>query len=91
MKTQSILPKASPKFKGLALDPQKVVTNIVCLSTFAPRAAPPPNSARRSRTRNILCGAIGKFSVRMVTHYDVDRASIDRALAAVREVLAPAL
>ena len=29
-----------------------------------------------------------KYSVRMVTHYDVDRAGIERAIAATAEVLA---
>jgi hypothetical protein len=30
---------------------------------------------------------MAKYSIRMVTHCDVDRAGIDRALAAMREIL----
>ena len=37
--------------------------------------------------RNVLCGSRDAHSIRMVTHYDVDRAGIDRALAAVSDVL----
>ena len=51
-------------------------------------AAPPPISARELAKRQILCNPTAKYSVRMVTHYDVDRAGIDRALAAMSEVCA---
>jgi threonine aldolase len=37
--------------------------------------------------QNILAGPMGKYAIRMVTHYDVDRAGIDRALAAMAEIL----
>ena len=36
----------------------------------------------------ILCGSSDKYAIRMVTHYDVDRAGIERALAATSEVIA---
>jgi threonine aldolase len=39
--------------------------------------------------RKVLCNPTGKYAIRMVTHYDVDRAGIDRALAAMAEVCAP--
>ena len=38
--------------------------------------------------KGIRCGPTEKYSVRMVTHYDVDRAGIERALAAVADVVA---
>ena len=37
--------------------------------------------------RGVLCGPFAKYMVRMVTHFDVDRAGIDRALAALRDLL----
>jgi threonine aldolase len=37
--------------------------------------------------RGIRCGPVDRFSIRMVTHYDVDRAGIDRAVRAMGEVL----
>lgn len=38
--------------------------------------------------KNILCGPTAKHAIRMVTHYDVDRAGIERAIAATGEILA---
>ena len=44
---------------------------------------------RATRDRRMFCvGPTDKYSVRMVTHCDVDRAGIDTALAAVAQVLA---
>ena len=48
---------------------------------FAPPAAPPLKSAPILGKRGILCGPSDKYAIRMVTHYDVDRAAIDRARA----------
>ena len=74
------------QIKGLALDPQKVSTNIVFFDVRATGLTAAGLCAALA-PRKILCGAIDKFSVRMVTHYDVDRAGIDRTLAAVDEVI----
>jgi hypothetical protein len=38
--------------------------------------------------RLILCNPTAKFSVRMVTHHDVNREGIDRALTGAAEVCA---
>ena len=38
--------------------------------------------------RNVLAGPTGKYAIRMVTHCDVDRAAIDRALLEFRALLA---
>jgi threonine aldolase len=67
---------------GVEIDPARVETNIVI---FGVPDAP------------ALTDAVGKAGVevspldgrrvRMVTHLDVDRAGVDRALAAVREAL----
>ncbi len=72
--------------KGIAVDPKKVSTNIVFFDVRATGRTAGDICAALG-PRKILCGAIDKFSVRMVTHYDVDRAGIDRTLAAVEEVL----
>jgi threonine aldolase len=71
---------------GIALDPGKVQTNIVIFDVEA-----------SGRTAGEICGALagqhvlaapfGKYSIRMVTHYDVDRSGIDRALRAMRAIL----
>jgi threonine aldolase len=71
---------------GVALDPAKVVTNIVIFDVRGTGLTATEVCAQLAE-RKILCGATGKFSVRMVTHYDVDRAAIDRALAALTGLL----
>lgn len=75
------------QIKGVSLDPQNVVTNIVILDVSAMGRTAEQVCALLER-RGVLCqtGA-GKYDVRMVTHYDVDRAGIDRAIAVTREVL----
>jgi threonine aldolase len=74
------------QIKGIALDPKKVVTNILIFDVRATGHTADEICADLAK-RNVLCGSTDKFSVRMVTHYDVDRAAIDRALAAIAEVL----
>src|SRR5208282_3253405 len=67
------------KIPGVAIDPQKVVTNILIFDvTGAGRTA--AEICADLAKRNVLSSPTGKFTIRMVTHYDVDRAAIDRAL-----------
>lgn len=75
------------RIKGVALDPRKVVTNIVIFDVRGTGRAAAEICADLGK-RDILCGPTDKFSIRMVTHYDVDRDAIDRALAAIAEILA---
>jgi threonine aldolase len=80
--------------EGIAIDPGKVVTNIVLfeLDVWKGRGPAPHITAAdfcaALAKRKVLCSPTGKFKVRMVTHYDVDRAGIDRALDVAREVIA---
>lgn len=75
------------QIKGVSVDPKRVVTNIVILDVKGTGRTAEQVCALLER-RGVLCqtGA-GKYDVRMVTHYDVDRAGIDRAIAVTREVL----
>jgi threonine aldolase len=74
------------RVKGITLDPKKVVTNIVIFDVYATgRTAGEICSALGEK--KIRCGPTDKYSIRMVTHYDVERAGIDRALHAVSEIL----
>lgn len=71
---------------GIAVDAKKVLTNIVIFDVSGTgRTA--EHVCDELVGRGILCEATRKFAVRMVTHYDVDRAGIERALAVMREVL----
>jgi threonine aldolase len=75
---------------AIAIDPQKVVTNILIFELRSAKGAPVPAAAEvcaELAKKRILCGPTGKFTIRMVTHFDVERAGTDRALAAVAEVL----
>jgi threonine aldolase len=78
------------QIKGVSLDPKNVMTNIVIFDVKA-LGLTAEQVCAALETRGVLCqtGA-EKYDVRMVTHYDVDRAGIDRALAVTSEVLGAA-
>jgi threonine aldolase len=81
------LAKGLAAVKGIALDPSRVVTNIVIFDVRGTgRTA--AEICRQLAAKKVLCSATEKYSVRMVTHCDVDRAGIDAALAAMAQVLA---
>jgi threonine aldolase len=74
------------QIKGITLDPKKVVTNIVIFDVRS-TGRPAAEICAALGKEGILCGPTDKYSIRMVTHYDVDRAGIDRAVAALRGIL----
>jgi threonine aldolase len=75
------------RIKGISLDPAKVVTNILIFGVEDTGHAASEVCAELAR-RQILANPTGKFFIRMVTHYDVNRAGVDKALAAMREICA---
>jgi threonine aldolase len=75
------------RVRGVVIDPKRVVTNIVIFDVRETgRTA--PEICDDLAEKKILCAPTDKYSIRMVTHYDVDRAGIERAIAATGEVLA---
>ena len=70
---------------GLRIDPKRVVTNIVLFDVSETGRAADEICARL-KERGVLASGFGT-SIRMVTHYDVSRADIERALDALRAVL----
>jgi len=72
--------------KGISIDPKKVVTNIVIFDVRATGRTADDLCAELEK-RGFFCGGVEKYSIRMVTHYDVGRAGIDRAIAALAEIL----
>jgi threonine aldolase len=75
------------RIPGIAIDPTKVVTNILIFDVRGTgRSASDVCAALASQ--NVLCGSTGEFTIRMVTHRDVDRGAIDRALAVAAHILA---
>ncbi|MGH9703974.1 MAG: threonine aldolase family protein, partial [Candidatus Acidiferrales bacterium] len=80
------LAEALSVIQGITLDPKKVATNIVIFDVRSTGRTAAEISAELAK-RKVYCGPTEKYSLRMVTHCDVDRAGIDRALDAVREIV----
>jgi threonine aldolase len=74
------------KIKGISLDPAKVMTNIVIFDVRAAGRTAAEICSELGK-RKILSGPTEKYSIRMVTHCDVNLAGIENALAAIAEVL----
>jgi len=71
---------------GVEIDAARVVTNIVIFNVSKTNRDA-NEICDRLREHGILASGFGS-SIRMVTHYDVSRDDIDRALDALRQVLA---
>ena len=80
------LAKGLAALPGVAIDPAKVVTNIVIFDVQATGRTAAEISDEIGRHK-VLCSATDKYAVRMVTHCDVDRAGIDKAIAATAAVV----
>jgi len=80
------LAESLAQIPGVTLNAKEVVTNIVIFSVAETGVAASAICDELAR-QGVRCGPTGKFSIRMVTHYDVDRAGVDRAVAAMRAVL----
>jgi len=71
--------------RGVILDASKVITNIVMFEVDDRKTAAAVCDTLRGH--GVLASAFGPQTVRMVTHYDVDRAGVERAVAAMRAVI----
>jgi threonine aldolase len=69
---------------GIKLDPADVETNLIFFDVTG--ALDAATAVQRLLSHGIRMGDMGPRTIRAVTHLDVDRAGIDRALAAAREV-----
>lgn len=70
---------------GIAIDPERVVTNIVIFDV-SQTGLTADEICVRLQARNVLASGFGS-SIRMVTHYDVSGADIETALLAIRKSL----
>jgi threonine aldolase len=77
-----LLAQGLAEIDGIEIDPAEVETNIVVFGHDDPAGL----CAALERA-GVLMGVIGPGQVRAVTHLDVDRAGVERALAAVREAV----
>jgi threonine aldolase len=73
--------------QGIAIDPKRVVTNIVIFDVRG-TSRTAAEICDQLVQQKILCAPTEKYLIRMVTHCDVDRAGIDLAIAATTQVLA---
>jgi threonine aldolase len=83
------LAEALAKLPGIKVDLRKVQTNIIIFDVRGTGRTAAEISAALAK-RNVLANPTGKYDIRMLTHVDVDRAAIDRALAEFRALLAAA-
>jgi len=73
--------------RGLAVDTDRVHTNIVVFSVSRPGLTA-QDLVGRWKDAGVLALAIDDSHVRAVTHYDVDRKGIERALETLRRLMA---
>lgn len=71
---------------GVKIDPAKVVTNIMFLDV-AGTGLTSYDLSKRLAAEGVLANGVTPASMRMVTHYDVDRAGCERALQAMRKAV----
>ncbi|MFZ3216827.1 MAG: GntG family PLP-dependent aldolase [Candidatus Acidiferrales bacterium] len=82
-----VLAKGLTAIRGVSLDSKRVVTNIVIFGVHGTRRTASEICEQLAK-EGILCAPTEKYAVRMVTHCDVDRAGIERAVAATANLLA---
>ncbi len=75
--------------RGLVLDEGSPATNMVFLSLAEGVPFTAAEVAERMKALGVLVGAIGERRFRLVTHYWVDDAGVEKAVAAFREALRP--
>jgi threonine aldolase len=78
-----VLADGLAEIPGVTLDPALVETNIVVF-----RVADAFAASEALKARDVWIGALDATTLRAVTHLDADRAGVEIALRAVREVLA---
>jgi threonine aldolase len=80
------LARGLAELEGVRLDPDRVETNIVFFD-LEPTAPSAKSVAARLLEQGVRIGAMGERRMRAVTHLDVGRDGIERALAAMTEAL----
>jgi threonine aldolase len=74
---------------GVKIDPSKVKTNIL-FCDVSESGLTAQEVSNRLATQGVLINSSGPASLRLVTHFDIDRAGCARALSTLRAVLAVA-
>ena len=74
---------------GIAIDARRVETNILIFDVSG-AGLPAPEFSDRLKARGVLINSINERQMRIVTHYDVDRAGCEHAMEAIEQVAAGA-
>jgi threonine aldolase len=83
------LARALSELPGVSVDLSKVQTNIIVFRVTKGRARlTAPELVAAMKAEGVLMLSVGKDSIRLVTHLDVDDRGIDHAVKAFRKVLA---
>jgi threonine aldolase len=80
-----MLAEAVASLPGIRLNPAHVETNIVVMD-ISPSGISPADAQARLRERGVLVLPFGAGRLRAVTHLDVDRNGMERAIQAFRAV-----
>jgi threonine aldolase len=80
-----LLAEGLAELPGLEVDPEAVQTNLVFVGVVAPMG--PAGFVDGLREHGVRCMATYGNRVRLVTHYGIERADIEHALRAARQVL----
>ena len=74
------------ELRGVRVDPEKVQTNIIIFDIAGTGMTTAQFSASL-KARGVLANGINAHTMRMVTHYDVNRVNIEHTLKVAREIL----
>jgi threonine aldolase len=88
-KNARFLAEGLAEIPGVRIDPAKVKTNILFFDV-SDSGLTAQEVSKRLSTQGVLANGTSRTSIRMVTHFDVDRSGCERALKGLREVLAVA-
>ena len=80
------LAKGIADIRGFSIDPGRVQTNIVVFSVTG-SGLKALDVVGRLKEEGVLALAFDEQEVRAVTHYDVDRAGIDKAIQILAELM----
>jgi threonine aldolase len=79
------LAEGCAKVDGLRVDLARVQSNMVVLDVSGV-SADEMVFCSKLKEKDVLAGSVGKGRIRLVTHYGIDRADVERALDVIREV-----
>ena len=82
-----ILAERLSRIPGVALDSGLPATNMIFIHLLPETGLMAAEVVARLKERGVLVGAVGKRQFRLVTHYWIDDAGIDRAAEAFTAVL----